>query len=47
MKEKTIKINGMLLASIREIVSKTKLFRDENDFIEQAVMRHLAKFKDV
>ena len=47
MKEKTIKVNGMLLASIQEIIKKTKLFKDEDDFIEQAIMRHLSKFKDV
>jgi len=43
----TIKINDGLVNSIKEIVKKTNLFVDEGDFVQQAIMKQLVKFKDV
>ena len=43
----TIKINDGLMNSIKEIVKKTNLFVNEKDFIQQAIMKLLVKFKDV
>jgi len=43
----TIKLNDSLVNSIKEIVKKTKIFVDEEDFIQQAIMKQLVKFKDV
>ena len=42
-----IKIDDGLMNSIKTIVKKTKLFVDEQDFIQQAIMKQIVKFKDV
>ena len=43
----TVKVNDGLMNSIKEIVEKTKLFADEEDFVQQAIMKQLVKFKDI
>ena len=42
----TIKINQQLMQSIKAIVEKTKLFADEEDFINQAIIKQLSKFRE-
>lgn len=42
-----IKIDDGLMNSIKEIVKKTKLYANEDDFIQQAIMKHIVKFKDI
>jgi len=46
MDYETIKLSKPMVQSIRCLISKTKLFRDEQDFIEQAVIKQMSKFKD-
>lgn len=46
MEVEIIKINKQLVDSVRTIVKKTKLFRDENDFIEQAIIKQMSKMRD-
>ena len=43
----SIKINAQLMQSIKEIVNKTKLFHDEEDFINQAILKQISKFRGV
>ena len=43
----TIKINQQLMHAIREIVDKTKMFHDEEDFINQAILKQISKFRGV
>ena len=43
----TINIPDPIVESIKEIVEKTKLFADEDDFVNQAIIKHLSKFKEV
>jgi len=43
----TINIPDPIVASIKEIVEKTKLFADEDDFVNQAIIKHISKFKEV
>ena len=45
METETIQIPKQLMDSIRELVKKTKLFADEDDFINQAIIKQMAKFK--
>ena len=40
-----IKINEELMKSIKEIVEKTKMFIDEEDFINQAILKQISKFR--
>ncbi|MEK6835954.1 MAG: hypothetical protein AABX55_02930 [Nanoarchaeota archaeon] len=42
-----IKINGQLMQSIKEIVNKTKMFADEEDFINQAIIKQISKFREI
>ena len=42
-----IEISEGIFNSIKEIVKKTKLFEDESDFVEQAIMKQISKFRDV
>ena len=42
-----IKINEELMKSIKEIVEKTKMFMDEEDFINQAILKQISKFRKV
>ena len=43
----TIKINEQLMQAIKEIVQKTKMFHDEEDFINQAILKQISKFRGV
>jgi len=43
----SIKINPQLIQSIKEIVQKTKMFADEEDFINQAILKQISKFRGV
>ena len=42
-----IKINAQLMQSIKEIVEKTKIFHDEEDFINQAILKQISKFRSI
>lgn len=42
-----IKINQQLMQAIKEIVNKTKMFHDEEDFINQAILKQISKFRGV
>jgi len=43
----TIKINPQLMRSIKSIVEKTRMFHDEEDFINQAILKQISKFRGV
>ncbi len=43
----TITINIQLMQAIKEIVQKTKMFADEEDFINQAILKQISKFRSV
>ncbi len=45
--EETIKINKQLMDNIRILVKKSKLFKDEKDFIEQAIIKQMSRLRDV
>jgi len=42
-----VEITDAIASSIKEIVKKTDLFRDEKDFVEQAIMKQISKFRNV
>lgn len=42
-----IKINQELMKSIKFIVEKTKMFQDEEDFINQAIIKQLSKYREL
>ena len=46
MEFETIRLNKQLVDNIRILVRKTKLFRDETDFIEQAIIKQMSKMRD-
>ncbi|MEK6973745.1 MAG: hypothetical protein AABW41_00665 [Nanoarchaeota archaeon] len=46
MEHENIKINKQLIESVRTLVRKTKMFRDETDFIEQAIIKQMSKMRD-
>ena len=43
----TITINIQLMQAIKEIVQKTKMFADEEDFINQAILKQISKFRSI
>jgi hypothetical protein len=43
----TIRINEQLMKSIKAIVQKTKMFQDEEDFINQAIIKQISKFREI
>ena len=43
----TINIPDPIVNSIKEIVKKTKLFADEEDFVNQAIIKHISKYKEI
>ncbi len=45
METEKIEIPKQLMDSIREFVQRTKLFADESDFVNQAIIKQMAKFK--
>lgn len=40
-----IKIPKQLIESVKAVVDKTKLFVDEDDFISQAIIKQISKYK--
>jgi len=46
MEFETIKLNKQLVENIKILVKKTRLFRDETDFIEQAIIKQMSKMRD-
>ncbi len=42
-----IEIPEAMIRSIKIIVDKTKMFKDEEDFINQAVLKQISKFRDL
>ena len=46
MQTETIKLPKQLMDSIRVVVQKTKMFADEEDFINQAIIKQISKFKE-
>ena len=40
-----IKIPKQLINSVKAVVDKTKLFADEEDFISQAIIKQISKYK--
>ncbi len=36
-----------MMKSIKEIINKTKMFENEEDFINQAIIKQLSKFREV
>lgn len=47
MEGSTIKIPKKIMESIREITEKTDIFVDEADFVQQAIMKQITKFKNL
>ena len=45
MEIETIELPKQLLENIRLTVNKTKLYTDEKDFIEQAIIKQISKMK--
>lgn len=45
MEKENIELPKQLLDNIRIIVNKTKLYVDEKDFIEQAIIKQISKMK--
>lgn len=43
----TIRINAQLMKSIKAIVEKTRMFHDEEDFINQAILKQISKFRGI
>ena len=41
-----VKLNKQLVDSVRAVVKKTRMFRDETDFIEQAIIKQMSKLRD-
>ena len=46
MEKEVIELSKQLLDNIRIIVNKTKLYVDERDFIEQAIIKQISKMKN-
>jgi len=47
MKKAKITVPEEMLKSIKEIVDKTHMFENEEDFINQAIIKQLSKFREV
>jgi len=47
MESSTIKIPKQVIDSIKEIVKKTNIYVDEADFVQQAIMKQITKFKNL
>jgi Arc/MetJ-type ribon-helix-helix transcriptional regulator len=45
METVSVKIPKQLLNSVKAVVEKTKLFADEDDFISQAIIKQISKYK--
>lgn len=46
MEKENIELPKQLLDNIRIIVNKTKLYADERDFIEQAIIKQISKMRE-
>jgi len=42
-----IKIPDQIMISIKQIVKKTGLFKDETDFVSQAILKEIRKYKNL
>ena len=42
-----VKISKPMMESIRTLVKRSRLFRDETDFVEQAIIKQMSKLKDL
>jgi len=47
MEYERIELPKELVKSIKVIVEKTRLFEDEKDFINQAIIKELRKYKEM
>jgi Arc/MetJ-type ribon-helix-helix transcriptional regulator len=45
MEMETIELPKQLMDSIRAIIEKTGLYADETDFISQAIVKQISKYK--
>lgn len=45
METEKIEIPKQLGDSIRAVIEKTKLFKDEEDFISQAIVKQISRYK--
>jgi len=45
METVAIKIPKQLMDSVKAVVNKTGLFADEDDFITQAIIKQISKYK--
>jgi len=45
METENIALSKQLVDSIRAVVNTTKLFADEEDFITQAILKQITKYK--
>ena len=45
--EEAIKINKQLMDNVRILVKKSKLFKNEQDFIEQAIIKQMSRLRDI
>jgi len=41
----SVKIPKQLMDSVKAVIDKTKLFADEDDFISQAIIKQISKYK--
>ena len=46
MEHETIQLPKQLMDNIRVLVKKTNMFQDEVDFINQAIIKQMSKFKE-
>jgi len=47
METETIRLPKQLVDSIRIIIRRTNIYHDETEFVQQAVMKQLMKFKEI
>ena len=42
-----VNIPDAMARSIKIIVDKTKMFKDEEDFVQQAILKQISKFREL
>lgn len=42
-----VNVPEVMVKSIKIIVEKTNIFKDEEDFIQQALLKQISKFRDL
>ncbi len=47
MDTENVELPKELIQSIKQIVDKTGMFKDANDFVNDAVMKQLRRYKDI